>query len=212
MGTSLLADEPPYLTSMEKWRIFSAWNGFISSGFEFKEFSVELYQFLVQHCGFVKGYQNQALFWTHYFDGDIDALRLFLHQFGTGVSAETGTTTWLGPPNQDLKELMRQRSGLVYTALLQMLDDVEYRHQEMVQAWASFASQNGLALTNITAPRYRVSANTRDLLAFTGRIALLYSQRQPEPQPDPFPVYHQQLVSPLIQPVIPLSNSAIIMR
>lgn len=205
-GNSLLVDEPPYLSSMQKWKIFSDWSEFIGSGFQFQKFSADLYQYLVQYCGLGRGCQNQVAFWAHYLDSEVDKLRLLLHQFGTGVGAETGTSTWLGSPTQDLKDLMRQRLGLVYMAMLQTLEDLEFRHDEMIQAWANFAAQNGISLTNVLAPRYRVSVNTRDMLAFSGRIALLYSQQQQEPTDIMLPGSYQ-LVSPLVQPVVSPSPS-----
>lgn len=205
-GNSLLVDEPPYLSSMQKWKIFSDWSEFIGSGFQFQKFSADLYQYLVQYCGLGRGCQNQMAFWVHYFDSEVDKLRLFLHQFGTGVGAETGTSTWLSSPTQDLKNLMMQRLGLVYMALLQSLEDLEFRHDEMIQAWASFATQNGISLTNVRAPGYRASVNTRDMLAFSGRIALLYSQQQPEPTDIALFGYYQ-LASPLVQPMVSPSPS-----
>jgi len=202
-GHSLLTDEPPYLTSMEKWKIFADWNEFVGSGFQFAKFSVELYQVLVQYCGFIKGYPNLVAFWTYYFDSEVDRLRLFMHQFATGVGAETGTPTWLNLPFQDLKDLMRQRLGVVYTALLQTLDDIDYAHEKLVGAWTTFAAHNGLSLTNIAAPRCQVSSNTRALLAVSDRIASLYNQQQlhqASQQDSMVPGYYQQLVSPMTQP------------
>lgn len=173
---SLLTDEPS-MTSMEKWRLLADWDTFVSSGFEYKQFTSILYQFLVRHCGFIKLHQNQAAFWEYYFQGDVDCLRLFLQQFGAGVGAETGSPVWLTTaPAQDLKEMFRQRLGLVYEAMLQGLADLEHRHGEVIQAWGGFALQNSL-LVNVAPPRYRVSANTRQLLAYIGQIALQYQQR-----------------------------------
>jgi hypothetical protein len=161
-----------YLTSAEKQDILYGWQRFIRSGFREIFFTPQVYRFLADHAAFM-AHRDRKTFWNYYFNSDIFRLRVFINQFGGSlVSAETQTTGWLNGPAADLKEAMCAEMGRLYGPVTQILDDLEYRHQEMVQLWEDFALAH-TGLTHLTLPlAYQIGENTRNLLAFAIQIAL----------------------------------------
>ena len=164
-------------SAVDKQRVLADWQRFIHSGFKCPYFSDELYRWLGRFAGFI-AHTNQATFWGYYFAGPLVRLRLFLNQFGGNFqSAEYGTDAWLDGPAADLKAAMCREMSLVYGALSQVLQDLEYKHEELGRVWFEFALNAGLqpaAWPN----QYLVSENTRNLLAYAGGIAL-QQQRRP---------------------------------
>ncbi len=175
--TEYVFSDEKELPAATKRQLLSDWQRFIHSGFKFHCFSGELYRWLGRFTGFI-AHTNQATFWGYYFDGPLVRLRLFLNQFGGNFqSAEYGTDAWLDGPAADLKAAMCREMSLVYGAMSQVLQDLEYKHEELGRVWFEFALAAGLqpaAWPN----QYLVSENTRNLLAYAAGIAH-QQQRRP---------------------------------
>lgn len=165
-----LADEPG-LPAVGKAQILAEWQRFIHSGFKQLFFSRNLYRFLQRYGGFAAHF-NQATCWACYFNADIGRLAAFLDQFGgSRCSAEQGTTAWLDGPAADLKEAMCQEMTLASSVARQLLADLEQQHLALAQTWQAFALEADLAPGQLPAA-YRVTENTRTLLAYAIGIAL----------------------------------------
>lgn len=192
----LLAGEEPYAFTDEehypagaKWQLLGDWQRFLHSGFKQVCFVRPLYDFLYRNCGFIAHF-DQATFWATYFAAETWRLRRFLNQFaGNRQSAEYGTTAWLGGPTADLKAAMCREAGLVYPAISQVLQDLEYRHEELGRVWHEFALASGLPDPGFPT-HYLISENTCNLLAYAAQIALK--------QPPPLAGLQTQFLVPLL--------------
>jgi hypothetical protein len=159
------------MTAREKWEVYQDWYKFIYDGFKILFFSQALYHFLYQYCGFI-AHQNRSIFWGYYFNDDVHHLRMFLNQFGGNrQSARYGTEQWTGGPAADLKEAMCREMAVLYVPLLQVLKDLEVKHEELARAWHQFAAAAGIRDTYSFPGRYLASENTRNLLAYAASIA-----------------------------------------
>jgi hypothetical protein len=86
--------------------------------------------------------------------------------------AETGDHDWLRfGGTADLKAALCEAVRRVYQPLLQVLNDLEYRHEEILAAWHQFALHAGIEDVALP-PLYTVSENTRNLLAYAAAVAL----------------------------------------
>jgi hypothetical protein len=164
-------DEPDDLSAAEKEQLLADWQRFWANGFKRPYFTDRLYRFLVSRCSFIARH-NRDTFWRFYYDADLVRLRLLMNQFaGDRRSAEYGTTAWLGGPADDLKQAMCAEAARLYEPLSQVLEDLEYKHAELGQAWRQFALQAGLPDPGFP-DGYHVGENTRNLLAYAAQIAL----------------------------------------
>ncbi|MCP4368344.1 MAG: hypothetical protein GY797_09590 [Deltaproteobacteria bacterium] len=167
------------LTAEMKSRLLEDWQRFVFGGFKHLFFTPDLHRFLMHQCGF-SGRFNQESFWGFHFDSKIGRLLAFLNQFGGDYySVEYRDLAWLaeGCTALDLKAAMCLEMARVYTPFSQVLQDLEFKHLEIIQVWEEFA---GLAqIEGIPAPptRYHISENVRNLLRFAAEIALKKEQR-----------------------------------
>jgi hypothetical protein len=180
-----------YFSATDKRQVLYEWQRFIRSGFREIFFTGRLYRFLASHAGFI-AHKDRRTFWHYFFNSDIFRLRIFINQFsGSLVSAETQTTAWLDGPAADLKRALCAEMGCISGPVIQILDDLEYKHQEMVRVWEEFALANS-GLANLTLPPgYQIGENTRNLLAFAIQIALNHP---------PLRALQLQFPQPLLQP------------
>jgi len=174
-----------------KQDILYEWQRFIRSGFRDIFFSDRLYRFLSSHAGFIAP-NNRKTFWNYTFNSDIFRLRVFVNQFGGNlVAAETQTIAWLDGPAADLKRAMCAEMQSISGPVIQVLDDLEYKHQEMVRVWGEFAAANVGPVNLALPPAYQIGENTRNLLAFAIQIALNHP---------PLRALQLQFPQPLLQP------------
>jgi hypothetical protein len=164
-GDYTFTDES-FLSATEKWQILHDWQGFLLSGFKKLFFTRALYQFITQQCGLRTGQANQELYWTYHFDSEVIRLRVFLLHFVSPGNDQT----WLTGSATDLKGALCEEVQRLYTPLDQVLQDLETKHEEMVQVWHDFALNCGFQNTGLP-PQYQVSENTRNLLAYAAMIA-----------------------------------------
>ena len=175
-STYTFIDEGERLSTAYKWQVLSDWQRFIYNGFKKLFFTGDLYRFLTAECGFIARY-NLEYFWVYYFNSEVIHLRAFLNQFGgTRVSVDFNTPAWSGGPATDLKQAMCQETVTLYTPLTQVLDDLEFKHAEIGRVWREFALASGIPDPGFP-PHYRISENSRNLLAYAASIAI--SQARP---------------------------------
>jgi hypothetical protein len=170
-SVTVTGEETLLLSADEKEQLLLAWQRLLWSGFRNLFFTRPLYRFLIHHCHF-SAHQNQEQFWNFYMNSSPARFRGFLAQFGGDRrSAEQGHQLWLAGPAADLKEAMCREAARLVTPLNQVLQDLEIKHEEMIDAWRHFA-----VAANITdaalPPAYQLSDNTRHLLAYAAEIAL----------------------------------------
>jgi hypothetical protein len=177
--------DEPYLSATQKWQILYDWHRFMLSGFKQPFFTPGLYRFLVGWN--LLAHHNRERCWQTYFNADVTQLRQLL------ADLASSQPTALTAPAADLKGAMCRATELLYAPLSQVLQDLEYKHQEMITAWHQFALNSGIQDVTVP-PTYTVSENTRNLLAYAAQIALtLGSQR---------PLSGLQLMFPLQQPAL----------
>lgn len=165
-----------FITAAEKWQILHDWQRFLGSGFKKLFFSRALYHFLTQLCG-LSSHTNPDRFWHFFCNAEPHNLAALLNQFGGDQRhAELGNRVWLATPAADLKAAMCREAERLYVPLNQVLQDLAYKHEELVAAWHHFAQAAQLQEVPLP-PHYRVSENTRNLLAYAAQIALT----QPRP-------------------------------
>lgn len=183
-----LRDEEAY-TAAGKAQILADWQRFINGGFARQCLTLELSRFLCRQC-LLPGSDRETL-WQTNFNGELYSLRLVLNQFaGNGQSVKFQTTAWLDGPAADLKRAMSHETGLFVEPLNQLLDDLERQHDELGRAWRAFARRSGLADPGYP-PHYRISENSRRLLAYAAGIV----RRRPQP-----PGLQLQIPPPLLAP------------
>ena len=85
--------------------------------------------------------------------------------------------------------------GLLYTPIIQVLEDLEIKHQEMITAWHDFAQSANITDAALP-PHYQISENTRNLLAYATQIALKH-QRPLTGLQLMFPLEYQPLLKPV---------------
>jgi hypothetical protein len=159
------------LAAAEKEQLLADWQRLWANGFKRPYFTNRLYRSLISQCSFTAR-RDQDSFWRFYCHTDLVRLRLLMNQFGGDRrSAEYGTTAWLDGPAADLKQAMCAEAARLYEPLSQVLEDLEYKHAELGQAWRQFALQAGRPDPGFPAP-YQVGQNTRNLLAYAAHIAL----------------------------------------
>ena len=169
-GSYTFADEE-HLEAADKQQILQDWQRFMTSGFRQCCFTERLYGFLSHSCAFIAR-RNRLTFWTTYFNAEAICLRLFLNQFGgNGRSVASNTHTWLDGPAADLKQAMCRETARLYAPLLQVLEDLEQKHAELGRAWQEFAITSGIPDPGFP-PYYRISENTRNMLAYAAHIVL----------------------------------------
>jgi hypothetical protein len=191
--------DEPQLPVDQKQDILYEWQRFVRSGFRDIFFTDRLYRFLSGYAGFI-AHQNRKIFWNYYFNSDIFRLRALINQFsGSLVAAETQTTAWLDGPAADLKRAMCTEMQPISAPVIQVLDDLEYKHQEMVRVWGEFAAANVGPINLALPPVYQIGENTRNLLAFAIQIALNHP---------PLRALQLQFPQPLLQPdYVPMDAS-----
>lgn len=168
-----------HLAAADKEQLLQDWQCFIAGGFRKHFFTENLYRFLSTSCGFI-AHRNRSTFWLGYFNAEAIRLRMFLNQFGgNGHSVEQSDHTWLKDPAADLKQAMCQEMGRLYAPILQVLEDLEFKHAELGRAWRDFALRQAQDATLTSGipdpgypPYYLVSENTRNLLAYVAQIVL----------------------------------------
>jgi hypothetical protein len=178
-----------YLSATEKWQLLYDWQQFMLSGFKKLFFTRALYRFL-SRWKFTAHY-NQERFWHYYFNAEATHLKEFLAEL-------LNAHPQLSPPGSaaDLKAAIRQETGRLYAPLSQVLQDLEYKHEEMMAAWHEFALNAGIQDAALP-PSYIVSENTRNLLAYAAYIALK-QQRPLTGLQLMFPFHHQSLLQPVL--------------
>jgi hypothetical protein len=165
-----------FITAAEKWQILHDWQHFLGSGFKKLFFSRALYHFLTHPCG-LPSHATPDRFWHFFCNAEPHNLAALLNQFGGDQRhAELGNRTWLAAPAPDLKAAMSREAERLYVPLNQVLQDLAYKHEELVAAWHDFAQAAQLQEVPLP-PHYLVSENTRNLLAYAAQIALT----QPRP-------------------------------
>jgi hypothetical protein len=172
-------DEDNLMKAEAKVCLIEDWQRFVFGGFKHLVFTQDLYRFLIHQCGFSARY-NQESFWGFYFNSEISNLLAFLKQFGEDYySAEYRDLAWMdeGRAALDLKAAMCVEMAKVYTAFCQVLQDLEFKHLEIIQAWESFAKQANIVGVPAPPTKYHISENVRNLLAFAAEIALKKEQR-----------------------------------
>lgn len=152
-----------YLSAAQKWHVLRDWQRFMLSGFQKLFFTPGLYRFLADWIFPV--HHNQERCWHYYFNAELTHLRQFLADLAN--SEPRG----LSVPATDLKVAVCQATEPFYAPLSQVLQDLEYKHQEMIAAWYEFALNSGIQDATLP-PAYTVSENTRHLLAYAVQIAL----------------------------------------
>jgi hypothetical protein len=158
------------LTATEKWQILQDWQHFMLSGFKQLFFTRVLYRQLLR-CD-LTAHRNAENFWGDYFASEISRSRSILRMWGGDhVNPESGNTAWLGGPTADLKAAMCQEAERLYLPLTQILQDLEMKYEELVEAWHHFATAANIT-DAVLPPHYQVSDNARNLLAFAAQIAL----------------------------------------
>ena len=181
----------PQLAVERKQEILCEWQRFSRSGFREIFFTDRLYWFLSHHAGFT-AHNNRKTFWNYYFNSDIFRLRALINQFsGSLAGAETQTTAWLEGPAVDLKQALCAEMQPICAPVTQVLDDLEYKHQQMVRVWGEFAAANVGPINLAPPPAYQIGENTRNLLAFAIQIALNHP---------PLRALQLQFPPPLLQP------------
>ena len=173
-SVTVTSPETLLLSAGDKQQVLYAWQRFLLSGFEFVWFDEALYRFLVEHGQF-RSARNRTEFWQANFT-DLDRLKATLAQFGGDRrSVEQGDHAWLSGPAADLKLAVCEYTTRLYAPLLQVLEDLEAKYEEMVAAWHAFALASNITDTALP-PAYQVSQNTRHLLAYAARIALKHQR------------------------------------
>jgi len=162
------------LTATEKWQILRDWQRFMLSGFKKLFFTPALYT-QVLHCD-LTAHRNQELFWKFYFSSEVSRLRRLIQMMGGDHNnPESGNTLWLGGPTADLKAAICRETERLYLPLTQVLQDLEMKYEELVEAWHRFATAANIT-DMVLPPDYQVSENTRNLLAFAAQIALKHER------------------------------------
>ena len=163
------------LSAGDKQQVLQAWQGFVLSGFERLWFEEALFRFFVEHCHF-RSARNRTEFWELHFNSDLRRLLALLDQLGGDRrSVEQGDHAWLSGPAADLKLAVCEYTTRLYPPLLQVLEDLEAKYEEMVAAWHAFALASSLTDTPLP-PAYQVSQNTRHLLAYAAQLALKHQR------------------------------------
>lgn len=190
-SVTVTGEETLLLSVDEKQQLLLTWQRFLLSGFKNLFFSDALYRFLIHHCHF-SAERNREQFWRTYFSSDLARLRSMFAQFGGDRrSAEQGNHLWLNGPAADLKEAMCREASRLYAPLSQVLQDLEYKYEEMIAAWHDFAVAANITDTTLP-PVYQVSENTRNLLAYAAQIAFKHQR----------PLTGLQMMFPLQQPLL----------
>ncbi len=104
-----------FMSADEKRKVLRAWIRFLRNGCQKTQFTQDLYRHLIQHCSFIAHYDRHG-FYNVYFERPTADVFRFFDQFDPqkpGISAEYGTTHWLGPntTGADLNAAMREAAG-----------------------------------------------------------------------------------------------------
>lgn len=188
------------MSAADKQQILADWQRFIYHGFNKLFFTAALHRYLTHHCGFSP--RSRESFWAYYYSSEISHLKTILNQYGGDRrGAETGDHDWLRFGGAvDLKAALCEEVRRVYQPLLQVLNDLEYRHEEILSAWHQFALSAGIEDVALP-PLYTVSENTRNLLAYAAAVALKQA-RPPLALQMRFPVHQLPLYVTQSQPVV----------
>jgi len=179
------------MSAADKRQILAEWQRFIYHGFNKLFFTAALCRYLTRQCGFA--HRRRESFWAYYYSSEIAHLKAMLNQFGGDRrGAESGDHDWLRfGDTLDLKAALCEEVRRVYQPLLQVLTDLEYRHEEILSAWHQFALHAGIEDVDLP-PLYTVSENTRHLLAYAAAVALKQA-RSPLALQMRFPVHQLPL-------------------
>ncbi|MBN1220823.1 MAG: hypothetical protein JXM69_18015 [Anaerolineae bacterium] len=182
------------MSAADKWQVLHDWQQFLLNGCKKLFFTPTLHRYLVTYCDF-NGY-NREQFWLTHCAGSAGRLKALMAQFGGDRrSAEHGNYQWLNGPTADLKEAMCREASLLYPPLIQVLEDLEIKHREMITAWHDFALNANITDAALP-PHYQISENTRHLLAYAAQIALKH-QRPLTGLQLMFPLEYQALLKPV---------------
>ncbi len=173
MDDNLTPSPPALMTdnlykAAQKEQILADWRHFVTHGFQEQHFNFRLYQFLHRHCNLPDNGDRER-FWHDFFNKDVDTLVRFIKQFsGTGLNAVYNNHDWLYAEPRDLKlELCAALSPLA-PVLLQLLEGLATQYQVMVEQWQTLAQAADLP-HQTPVSSYRISHNTRQLLAFAAQ-------------------------------------------
>jgi hypothetical protein len=128
MGVTPTFKDERFMSAQEKLRVYRAWERFLKNGCSKAQFTRELYHHFTQHCSFIAHYDRHG-FYSVYFERITPQLFRFFDQFDPGkpgVSAEYGTTHWLGEltTGADLNHAMREAAGPYLPRLRQHFEEV----------------------------------------------------------------------------------------
>ena len=123
------------MSAADKRQILIQWQRFIANGFNKLFFTAALHRYLTHQCSF--SHRSRESFWAYYCASEIAHLKAMLNQFGGDRrGAESGDHDWLRfGDTLDLKAALCEEVRRVYQPLLQVLTDLEYRHEEILSAW-----------------------------------------------------------------------------
>ncbi len=165
---------PPVLTTdnlykaAQKEQILADWRHFVTHGFQQQDFSYRLYQFLHRYCDLPDDGDLER-FWHDFFNKDADTLVRFIRQFsGTGLNAVYSNHGWLYTEPRDLKLEMCATLSPLAPVLIQLLDGLSTQYQVMIEQWQTLTQVAKLPHQS-PASSYRISHNTRQLLAFAAQ-------------------------------------------
>jgi hypothetical protein len=125
------------ISRRDKHQLYSKWQDFSRSNFEFETMTPELFEFLVIDCGFdhkEETFGDIAMFWVHYFHESLEQTRYFIDYLAHSDLARPSRTRMPGDPLADLKRAVQQDVQLHYDRLVACLEDLEQDFLETKQA------------------------------------------------------------------------------
>jgi hypothetical protein len=163
-----LTDDILY-TAAQKERILNEWRHFVSHGFRQQDFTADLYKLLHLHCD-LPDCGDRSNFWQDFFNSETETLLSFIKQFSvSGKNALYNNHDWLYTAPKDLKLEMCAAMTPLSLALTPLLTGLAAQHEATLQHWQDLAEHANLPLQATTADGYRLSDNTRQLLALAAQ-------------------------------------------